>query len=421
MAVPLLAFLIGNILQPPQAVSNEINHTAFRILPNQIPGASDLATMRAREIIPSDDMYAFRMKETGYSEDYAAWYLRASHQTVTALELISGFRRNIFSPDPGENRRVFDERMRFLGFTDYDIAFMLKQSLFIPGPSDVINWISKEVFEPDSVAAFQLDSELELVTKRELLYANGLDDEQIRNYWIAHWQHPGFNQVIEMVQRAYGGDVVAQEMLKKAPAVAASGKYEDVLEDWFRLIEIPPFWRAGMKQLTFTPYTRVDIRRMWDLGVLSDEETKQAYQAIGYSADKAQTLLVFTRLERSLPTLRQQYKNGQISSEGIAGKLLGFGLSAAKVDDVLKTLIKVEKPERLLKERDLTKAEIVKGVKRGVIDALQGQTLLERLGYDPDESSFILAINLNLTEEELNALALSARNTTGIPPASGTA
>ena len=55
-----------------------------------------------------------------------------------------------------------------------------------------------------------------------------------------------------------------------------------------------PGWRDALIAISYKPYTRVDIRRMHDVGVLNEAEVFEAYQDIGYDREKARTLTDFT-------------------------------------------------------------------------------------------------------------------------------
>ena len=58
--------------------------------------------------------------------------------------------------------------------------------------------------------------------------------------------------------------------------------------------DIIPGWRDELIAISYRPYTRVDIRRMHDVGVLDEDEVYEAYQDIGYNDEKARTLTDFT-------------------------------------------------------------------------------------------------------------------------------
>ncbi|GAH87270.1 unnamed protein product, partial [marine sediment metagenome] len=77
------------------------------------------------------------------------------------------------------------------GFTLEDIKAYREIMKFYPSPRDLVTWQAKEVYEPTMIAKYGLEDELEEVEK-EAFYKAGMNDEQIRNFWIAHWEHPSW-------------------------------------------------------------------------------------------------------------------------------------------------------------------------------------------------------------------------------------
>jgi len=74
-------------------------------------------------------------------------------------------------------------------------------------------------------------------------------------------------------------------------------------------------------------------------------------------------------------------------------ELLALGLPEERADELMRMTVKVEQPARLRKERDLTKSEILKGAKAGLITPEQAMRLLMDLGYDRDEAMYLLVLN----------------------------
>jgi len=69
-------------------------------------------------------------------------------------------------------------------------------------------------------------------------------------------------------------------------------------------------------------------------------------------------------------------------------------MSAERVEELIQTKVKAVASEKMAKERDLTMAQIVKGVKKAVISRDEGSSLLQDMGYDPYEATYILAIEI---------------------------
>lgn len=283
---------------------------------NQLPGPEDAIVYRRRGMI-EDEAYHLLMNKYGYTDERADELYDASSRLVDAGELITLYRRGDVEEGP------FNDLMAEAGFEERERDLLLKATLFYPSPSDLIVWQAKEVFEPDSIEKYGLRDELELV-RRDAFYKAGLDDEQIENYWIAHWGHPGWTVVREMLHRT---DLTE----------------EDVYE-WFRLVEIPPYWREKYTAIMYTPYTRVDVRRMYAAGILDYDGVLEAYKELGYKPDKA-------------------------------GNLADFAVAST-----------------LKPERDLTRTQIMKGFEEDILDRKTAVALLMEMGYDEVEADYIVTL-----------------------------
>lgn len=165
------------------------------------------------------------------------------------------------------------ERMRELGYTDTRTKEIVQTWTLYPPPQDLFTMVAHEAFEPTLYTAMGLDAEFP-AEQVPWLEAQGISKEWAMKYWISHWNQPSIGQGFEMLHR---GVITEAEL--------------DML---FKVVEIPSFWREKLKAITFNPYTRVDTRRMHDLGVLSTEELVISYQDIGYSAEKAVKMAEFT-------------------------------------------------------------------------------------------------------------------------------
>ncbi|RLF47243.1 MAG: hypothetical protein DRN20_06170, partial [Thermoplasmata archaeon] len=68
------------------------------------------------------------------------------------------------------------------------------------------------------------------------------------------------------------------------------------LDEYLAMADISPFWRDRIKALTFPPLTRVDLRRIYALGLISDEELKARLLELGYSIKDAERLMEFYKV-----------------------------------------------------------------------------------------------------------------------------
>jgi len=287
------------------------------------------------------------------------------------LAVITAWRR-----DKPAYEKLFDD-LRDQGWNDERIEALKYLTLFYPAPADLIHWQAREVFEPEMIARYGLDDEFGAIEK-EPFYKAGMTDEQILNYWRAHWEHASWQQVVEMLHR---GQLTEEEVW-----------------DWFRVVEIPPFWRDKLIAISWNVPTRVDVRRFWDMRTITEERLREVYAAQGYHGKDLDDYVLWTKVYVAYPDLLARWSKGWITMDDVRSELVGLGMPAARVEEMIQTKIKPAESERVSSERDLTKTDIYKGVKQGVLARGEGIELLMDLGFDEDEADYLLAINIPTDE-----------------------
>ncbi|MBW2673611.1 MAG: hypothetical protein JRD89_09395 [Deltaproteobacteria bacterium] len=290
------------------------------------------------------------------------------------ISVITAWRR-----DKPAYEKYFDD-LRDQGWSDERIEALKFFTQFMPSAQDLVTWQAKEVFEPDMIAKYGLDDEfgeLDLTLFEKI----GVTEEQARNYWRAHWEHPELRTIIEMLRRT---DFTEKDMW-----------------DWFRLVEIPPFWRQKLIDISYEVPTRVDVRRWWDMRTIDEARLREIYAWQGYHGKDLDDYVLWTKVYVAFPDLIARWKNGWITLDEVRAELVGYGMPAARVEELLETKFKATAGDRTTAERDITKTDIIKGVKKGVITRGEGMELLMDLGYDESDAEYILAINIPEDEEDV--------------------
>lgn len=143
----------------------------------------------------------------------------------------------------------------------------------IPPVADIITMAVREAFTPEIAARFGQYQDLppEFVTWAG---KKGLSEEWATRYWAAHWSLPSPQQGFEMLHRG----VIDRNDLSLL----------------LRALDVMPYWRDKLMQISYNPLTRIDVRRMYNLKVLTRDEVTQAYREIGYNETNAERLTVFT-------------------------------------------------------------------------------------------------------------------------------
>jgi len=113
--------------------------------------------------------------------------------------------------------------------------------------------------------------------------------------------------------------------------------------------DMAPEWVDRTIEVAYDPLTRVDVRRMRALGVLTKGQVRDAYLDLGYSPTNAERLADFVEAD-----------------------------------------INADRSVETAPERDLTRADLVGAYADGVLTRAKVKDHLRSLGYDDDEAELIL-------------------------------
>ena len=264
----------------------------------------------------SDDVFLKHCKEHGWPDVAIDAFSEIFAQRVGVGDLSTLLLRERMSEGD------FDAELGKRGYKPDEIAKLKELMKVIPGLGDIIRMAVREAFTPSVVDRFQLHAELpgEMVSWAK---KQGLSEDWARAYWASHWELPSLSMGFEMLHR---GEITESDM-----------------ELLIRTHDVSPFWRDKLTAIAYTPYTRVDVRRMYDAGVLDIKAVYRSYRDIGYDHEKATNMTTFT-----------------------------VALSNAA-------------------ERDLTKSEVLNGFKIGYFREGEAREQLLALGYDETEADYYIS------------------------------
>jgi len=248
------------------------------------------------------------------------------HQRLLELPMVlSAWLRNETFPED-----IWDD-LREFGYSESRIDLLKKLVFAVPPPPDLIRMAVKEVFTPEIVAKFGQMEDFPVQFK-EHGYKIGISEEWAKNYWAAHWDLPSASQGFEMLHRG----VIT---------------YDDLVV-LLRALDVMPYWREKLIQIAYSPYTRVDVRRMYKEEVLDEAQVKKAYLDLGYDEERAARLTEFT--------------------------VKYYGRDEEDVED---------EEEKI---RDLTRADVCDGYRRGILSTAEAGELLGKLAYTEASVKFYL-------------------------------
>jgi hypothetical protein len=266
----------------------------------------------------------FILTELGLSDTLKDAIIRASNRLPTIGEAMNGLWRGYYSKED------FTNILKKSGYYALDLGLYETLAENIPPFQDVLRLMQREAFQDDVAAKYGYEEDYPAQVE-EFFTKLGYDKKWGRLYYRANWTIPSPQMGYEMLHRG---------IIDK-----------DVLGDMLKIADYPPYWREKLMAMSYSNFTRVDIRRMYQTGVLTEDEVYKAYLELGYNEDKAQKLTAFT-------------KAGNAQTE-----------------------------------KDLTRADILGLYHDNLLDRGETGAALGKLGYDNQESEYLLdRIDFNLAK-----------------------
>lgn len=215
----------------------------------------------------SDENIIENISKGDIHPDYAQTYLDAVLTKPASIDIVAYQLRK----DPSLS--VLEQELKKIGIHPNYTDVYKTLAYQIPPVADIITMAVREAFTPEIAAKFgqyqDFPPDLELYAGQK-----GLSKEWAERYWAAHWALPSPQQGFEMLHRGVI-DRTELDMLLRAQ-------------------DIMPFWRDKLTAIAYRPLTRVDVRRMYKQGVLTEREVFESYQDQGYDEKNAERMAEFT-------------------------------------------------------------------------------------------------------------------------------
>ena len=362
MAFPILAIIGGVMVVQGMATSalhifpplwTAWQKKAFSMMPNVNPQIAELADMRWKGLISEAD-YFEKCREFGFDNKVAENLYISSQTLLTIHDYIALWRRGEIQ----ENE--VDIYLRKSHLSELEIELAKTVTLFFPAVPDLIRFAVREVYTPDIIEKFGAMQDLPAKYITEAAKA-GLTEEHAKNYWAAHWELPSVRMGYEMLHRRIIND--------------------DQLKLLMRALDIMPFWREPLIEMSYNPLTRVDVRRMYRLGVLDEEGVRDAYLNVGYSPENADLMVEFTVAYEAdeltgvtRASVISAFKKGIITIAQLEEYLEAFGYT----DEVVNFWLSMAVYEKTMVETDLLVQELENRYLMGILTIEQVQAELNK-------------------------------------------
>jgi len=233
----------------------------------------------------------------------------------------------------------YDEHLERWGYTDQDIAVLRTLRQPIPGSTDLIRMGVREVFTPEIAEEFgQFEDFPRRFGELMELVGFGLRPTGIiagggpgggrtwaEAFWAAHWDLPSITQGFEMYHREV--------------TLPDGSRFDEAkLMLLLRALDVMPHWRDPLRQIAYRVLTRVDIRRLYQDGVVDEDKVRQVYRHLGYTPEDADGLTEMVKIryprggkdegpdlrELTLSTVKQAYVRRLVDRDEALEKLLAM-------------------------------------------------------------------------------------------------
>jgi len=307
----ILFSLVSSAIFP---VSQKARQWINKAIRPTLPDLMTTAGLLNRGMV-SRDRYEQIAQSLGYSNDVIEAIVPYTQLRVSPAEFIRGAFLAGVSTD--QVRAYLQE----LGYRDTEIDTLLTIYQLRPGVSDLVRFSVREVWRDDVAAKWGYDADFPPQYEEEMRRAGDVEG-WARAYWRAHWELPGITMALEMLHR---GVISGEEF-----------------DEYLRVADYPAGWRERIKAIAYSPYTRVDTRRMYRFGVLDENGVYQTYRDLGYDHEHAMAMTQFTVLdaleeERELTKtdILKAYRLGRFTRDQAREALVNVGYNATVAETLL--------------------------------------------------------------------------------------
>ena len=257
----------------------------------------------------------------------------------------------------------------------------------IPPIQDVIRFTVREVYDPErrlELLSVPTPSEAYKVARK-----HGFADSVMDDYWAAHWILPSVGELNEMLHR---------DQIK--------------VEEWRRYMKLhdyEPRMIPNYEKIIYSPYTRVDIRRMYNAGVVDEEGVTRAYKDIGYDDEKSEKLTEFTKSLKTVTTkdltlsmITKSYKEGNTTYNEALEMIMDLGYEEDEADFILATY----EQQGVQESRELSQSKFDSQFQLGLIDRETLKRNLIALGYSAEAAEDLAEIEATKKAAKISLLPL---------------
>jgi len=370
----IVPMIVGVVSQVMRGSLEGVRQEAEKLTPLHVPDLGVVLDMRLKQKMESDEFYDL-VARSGWSAAWADRFLDLKHPTLPSDLALSAWLR-----DPLKYKWAVDNLPK-LGLTARDIELLTELAWRVPGVQDIIRYVVKEAYSPEIYKEFGQDQEYPSIAEADAA-RTGVRPDQLLKEWISHWDLPGVSQGYEMLHR---GEIEPEQLAKLLKAR-----------------DIMPFWRDKLTAISWGLPGRIEVRMMAQYGLVDKAYIVDILKKDGLAEEYRDGVADMNLVRGIRSDIQTRYTKGWISAQEVRSELAASGLSPQIADRLYQWIVKNAAGDRTVAQKNLTLAQIIKGVKKDKITRPQAVDLIMDLGYDGDEARLIL--DIEISEDDTDAV-----------------
>jgi len=329
------AFNPMNIINQVAAMLNTLTTTITEFLAHHSP------------ITPEEALdFGLELREKADTEIHA-WYqggLWAEALSLGQMDMSFGNLSNVpkFAAYRDTAIKLYQIEMENALLTPYEQKVKQIYTPELPSASDLVRMVVREAFVP------------EMITPAPDEFAHYMEYQGYSRfwsdkYWTAHWVPAALTDAREAV---YRGLITEQDYI-----------------DLLRIHDIHPKYRGWLAQTIYRVLRLIDIRRGWELGVLSDADMEHELRKYGYhpaDVPKVAAIHKAIALAGEISTLRSEaikdYTEGLIDKTTLIDRLKQAGTPEATIEYYIKKAEYAMRRDMLLEQIHLLRDAAIRGI-----------------------------------------------------------
>ncbi len=412
MVAPLVVvagflFMLGSQSSPFQRF---LTHNLNTVFPTEILDPASLIEAEAFGEI-TNDTFKSEMKKHGFDRRRTNDLRIITQTKLNSSDLIQLRRRGLISDSD------FRAQQKMSRTGDKTMAQIEDLTKYVPGVQDTIQFAVREAYRDDIAGKFGYDEDfpdstrIETITKMnpdqydnldgsDRLIAQalqiGLDPDILKRFWRAHWQLPSITAGLEMFHR------LRPEFNPGNPVDF------ETIKELLKIQDIAPFWQERILETSFNLPTRVDVRRMYVAGLLTQQEVYDLYQQRGYNPEWAEKLTQLADSDKlhsgrdlSKTMIEKAYEEGIIKYQEALTLLIEMRYDTNEAEIIMDLIDRKLSNNELRDRLSLLKSQFI----RGIIDEESYRSALDDLNILSDKRDLII---LNAKRERLTKQKLAS-------------